>query len=90
MTQKADALKAQAGNVADSESRTLLKPLAMPAMLPGLGATLGATRMNNLRTPRTRMDNRERRAAGHELIRTDLNAATGIYGSGGCGFRSLA
>ena len=34
----------------------------------GLGATLGATRMNNLRMPRTRTDNQERRARGHDLI----------------------
>jgi hypothetical protein len=33
-----------------------------------LGATLGATRMNNLGMIRTRLDNRERRARGHELI----------------------
>jgi hypothetical protein len=33
-----------------------------------LGATLGATRMNNLRMIRTRLDNRERRARGHEPI----------------------
>ena len=33
-----------------------------------LGATLGATRMNNLRMLRTRLDNRERRARGHGLI----------------------
>ena len=38
------------------------------ARLWGVGATLGATRMNNLRMIRTRLDNRERRVRGHELI----------------------
>ena len=60
----ASPLKLQVGAIAHSKSRTLLKPLAVPALLPGLGAT----RMNNLRTPRTRQDNRKRRAVGHELI----------------------
>ena len=32
------------------------------------GATLGATRMNNLLAIRTRLDNRQRRARGHELV----------------------
>ena len=32
------------------------------------GATLGATRMNNLRMLRTRLYDRERQARGHELI----------------------
>jgi hypothetical protein len=37
--------------------------------VPGVtGATLGATRMNNLRMLWTRTDNREGRARGHELI----------------------
>src|SRR6185312_12847107 len=35
---------------------------------PALGVRLGATRMNNLRMIRTRLDNRERQARGHELI----------------------
>ena len=52
---------------ADREPRALLRPLVVPAGLR-LGATLGATRMNNLRMIRTRLDNRERRARGHELI----------------------
>jgi len=34
----------------------------------GLGATLGATRMNNFPVLRTRMDNRRGVARGHELI----------------------
>jgi hypothetical protein len=33
-----------------------------------LGATLGATRMNNLGMLRTHVDNRERRTRGHESI----------------------
>ena len=33
-----------------------------------LGATLGATRMNDLAIPRTCTDNRHRVARGHELI----------------------
>src|SRR6516162_2854533 len=46
-----------------------------------LGATLGATRENNLVRVRTRMDNQERRARGHEPIRTGPDANAGIYGS---------
>jgi hypothetical protein len=42
---------------------------------------MGATGMNNLRTLRTRVDNQERLARGHELIRTGPDARTGIYGS---------
>jgi hypothetical protein len=37
--------------------------------------------MNNLRMIRTRLDNRERRTRGHELIGTVPDARTGIYGS---------
>jgi hypothetical protein len=54
--------------VVSHEPRTLLKPLVVPAGAGGVGATLGATRINNLRMIRTRLDNRERRARGHELI----------------------
>jgi hypothetical protein len=39
--------------------------------------------MNNLRTLRTRLDNRRRRAAGRGLFRTASDAGTGIYGSEG-------
>jgi len=35
---------------------------------PRPGATLGATRMNNLLALRTCLDNRDRRARRHELI----------------------
>jgi len=59
--------KAQVAAVANSESRMLLKTIS-PALGVRLGATLGATRMNNLRMIRTRLDNRERRARGHEPI----------------------
>jgi hypothetical protein len=38
------------------------------AALLGLGAMLGATRMNNLLVLWTRLNNRERRTRGHELI----------------------
>jgi hypothetical protein len=54
--------------VTSRESRMLLKTIVVPAGGGGAGATLGATRMNNLRMIRTRLDNRERRARGHELI----------------------
>ena len=60
-------LKVQVGALEDSESRTLLKTIS-PARGVRLGATLGATRMNNLRMIRTRLDNRERCARGHEPI----------------------
>jgi hypothetical protein len=60
--------KAQAEAGADSESRMFLKTIRVSAARHGLGATLGATRMNNLRMIRTRLDNRERPARGHELI----------------------
>ena len=39
--------------------------------------------MNNLRSPRTSVDNREERARGHELICTSRDTRTGIYGSEG-------
>ena len=68
MTWWAQPLKAQVATLPDRELRTLLKPLAVAAARLGLGATLGATRMNNLRMLRTRMNNREGRARGHELI----------------------
>src|SRR5271169_3138134 len=46
-----------------------------------LGATLGATRMNDLAILRTCTDNRHRVARGHELIWTGSDARPGIYGS---------
>jgi hypothetical protein len=45
----------------------LLKTIS-PAVGVRLGAMLGAMRMNNLRMLRTRLDNRERQARGHEPI----------------------
>ena len=63
-----DALKVQVGPAADSELRMLLKTIRRDRGLYGMGATMGATRMNNLGTIRTRLDNRERQARGHELI----------------------
>ena len=60
--------KIQVRAAADNELRTLLKPLAASAAWLGRGATLGATRMNNLRMLRTRMGNQEGPARGHELI----------------------
>jgi hypothetical protein len=41
--------------------------------------------MNNLLMVRTRLDNRERRTRGHELIRTGPDGRTGDYGSDGVG-----
>ena len=62
------AAESPGSNAAGQELRTLLKPLAVAAARLGLGATLGATRMNNLRMFRTRLYIRERQARGHELI----------------------
>ena len=45
--------------------------------------------MNNLAMLRTRADNRQRQARGHELLLTGPDAGTGIYGSEGWGFESL-
>ena len=61
-------LKAQVGAATNGESRMLLKTISRAREGWGVGATLGATRMNNLRMIRTWPDNRERRARGHELI----------------------
>jgi hypothetical protein len=60
-------LKSQVAAVMAREPRTLLKPLVVLGGA-GVGATLGATRMNNLRMIWTRPDNRERQARGHGLI----------------------
>jgi hypothetical protein len=68
MAQQAVTLKVQVGAVTDSESRTVLKTISWCPRGERPGATLGATRMNNLRMIRTRLDNRERRARGHELF----------------------
>ena len=58
--------KGQAGACPD---RTRAIPCTVRAITGrALGATLGATRMNNLRMPRTHLDNRQRQARGHELI----------------------
>ena len=54
--------------MADYEPRMLLKTISCARGGLGVGATLGATRMNNLGMLRTHMDNRERQARGHELI----------------------
>ena len=59
--------KAQVGAAQDSKSLKLLKTIGR-ARGARLGATLGATRMNNLGMLRTRPYKRERRARGHELI----------------------
>jgi hypothetical protein len=60
-------LNIEVGGIVDSKPRMLLKTISWcPGERPG--ATLGATRMNNLRMIRTRPDNRERRARGHELF----------------------
>ena len=53
MTQTTDMLKVQPGAVADSKSRTLLKTTSSARRGSALGATLGATRMNNLGMLRT-------------------------------------
>lgn len=52
----------------DHEPPILLKTISSAPQRVGLGATLGATRMNNLGMLRTHVDNRERQARGHELI----------------------
>ena len=57
----------QVAAMADYEPRMLLKTISR-ARGARLGATLGATRMNNLGMLRTHVDNRERQARGHELI----------------------
>jgi hypothetical protein len=48
----------------DGEPWMLLKPLVVPAAQLGPGATLGATRMNNLPMTQTRTDNREGQTRG--------------------------
>ena len=58
----------QVAAMADYEPRMLLKTIRRDRGLYGMGATMGATRMNNLGTIRTRLNNRERQARGHELI----------------------
>jgi hypothetical protein len=45
-----------------------LKPLAVPALRLGLGATLGATWMNDLPFPRTAADDRQEHVQGHGPI----------------------
>ena len=57
----------QVAAMANYEPRMLLKTISHDRRMQ-LGATLGATRMNNLGMSRTRLDNRERRARGHGLI----------------------
>ena len=57
-------LKAQVEAATNGESRILLKTIRRDRGLYGMGAT----GMNNLGTIRTRLDNRERQARGHELI----------------------
>jgi hypothetical protein len=64
----AQPLKAQVAALPDRSYVRSREPLAVAAARLGLGATLGATRMNNLRMLRTRLYNRERQARGHELI----------------------
>jgi hypothetical protein len=54
-------LNVEVGAMMDSESRILLKTTPSAPARGGLGATLGATRMNNLGMLRTRLDNRESR-----------------------------
>jgi hypothetical protein len=61
-------MKAQVAKTVSPESGMLLKTIRVPAVAASLGATLGATRMNNLEMLRTRADNHERRARGHDLI----------------------
>jgi hypothetical protein len=61
-------LKVQVEAVIDSESRMLLKTISWCPQGERSGATLEAIQMNNLRMIRTRLDNRERRARGHELF----------------------
>ena len=58
----------QVAAMADYEPRMLLKTTSDPRKACGWEATPGATRMNNLRLPRTRLDNRQRQARGHGLI----------------------
>jgi hypothetical protein len=58
----------QVAAMADYEPRMPLKTISCARGGLGVGATLGATRMNNLGMLRTHMDNRERQARGHELI----------------------
>ena len=52
----------------DNEPRMLLKPLPVLRRGSALGATLGATRMNNLGMLRIYVNNRQRRTRGHEPI----------------------
>ena len=54
--------------MADYEPRMLLKTISSAPQRVELGATLGATRMNNLGMLRTHVDKRERQARGHELL----------------------
>ena len=60
-------LNVEVAAVRESEPRMLLKPLVRSAGW-ALGATAGAMRMNNLRMIRTHLDNRGRRARGHEPV----------------------
>src|SRR5690348_11100860 len=46
-----------------------------------MGATLGATQMNDLVVLRTDVNSGQRQARGRGLIRTGAYARTGIYGS---------
>ena len=75
-------LKAQVVVVSDHEPRMLLKPLGVAGHGSGMGATLGATRTNDLPLPRTTWTT----GRTSPRSRTDLNgpdARTGIYGSEG-------
>ena len=58
----------QVAAAVDREPRTVLNTISCARGASRLGAMLGATRMNNLRMIRTRLDNRERRARGHGLF----------------------
>ena len=58
----------QVAAVSGNEPLAILKTISGGRGAGGLGATLGATRMNNLRMIRTRLDNPERRAQGRGLF----------------------
>ena len=54
--------------MAGIKSRMLLKTISSAPQRVGRGATLGATRTNNLGMLRTHVDKGEGQARGHELI----------------------
>jgi hypothetical protein len=58
----------QVAAMADYEPRMLLKTISSAPQRVGPGATLGATRMNNLGMLRTRLNNREEQGRGHGLF----------------------